>query len=312
MIFAGDKAIDEFGGQVADPDPELTNSWSSYSTWSSLFRFPVEEGSLAAVEITKDADGAVRHFSFDRLVHDRAEFVSAIGEKGVYFAPVFQDEQENVLTTGQYPQGYGLYYIPYRYSDKTQVYGSGNNTYHHATFDFDGLAMLLPMSENSLVVSLQAEEDRDLLHMVTWEDGCCYYNALRLSDGALLRQVEVADCTAAELNTKLFPEEGKLLIRGSGWLGLVEAGEEAKLDFVCSLPEDFRLPMPEAILYQDGTLYLTALEWLENGQGFYLAACTADGLGYCGSWISNLVDAHTSSNSKGYISPVSIEIPGKS
>lgn len=305
-LFRGSYAIDEIGGSVGegDPDPSIQGA---YPHWTQLFRFPVQEGSRVSVEITKDTDGAVRDFSFNMLNNPQIYFVHAFGEEGLYFAPVFTDDAGNVLQSGEYPEGYGLYYVPYRYTEQEVLYRNGGNGYYHATFDFENLRLLRPMSSNSLVISLQAEEERDVLHAVTWEDGSCRYNALRLSDSMLLSSIEVTQCTAAEVSQKLFPEEGKLVLQGSGWLALVDI-RAPKLDFVCRLPENWHLGMPDDILYRDGTLYMTALEWVEAGQGFYLAACAPEGLGYCGSWISNLTDRHTTSNSKGYIRPTRIRI----
>lgn len=307
-IFRGDKGIDEFYDGMGDRDEPGTAG--AYRSWVSHFRFPVEEGSMVEVAVTKYPDGSIRDYNFNTLSGTQVSFVAEPAREGLYFAPVFTDGDGKVLTTGRYPEGNGVYYLPYIYSDESQLI-RGADTYYHSTFDFSSLKRIYPMSDNSCALGFCAQEERDLLHLLTWEEGTFYYASVRLSDGAQLHRIPVMPCDSAALSFQYYPQQQLLIVKTQEQLALVSIGEAPAVELVARLPKELYMRLPETVLYQDGALYMAVMEWLDEGRGFRVTQCSADGLGFSGWFCTNLNDAYTSSNSKGYIQPRSVTILGK-
>lgn len=260
---------------------------AAYDKWCELFRFPVMPGDAVEITLTRDYDGGIRDISINSSGAETTPYVNFVyfaADEGLYFCPSFSYGDGTIITTGQYPEGYGLYYIPYLPLEGQAVrYGE---TYLEATFDFDALELVYGMETTDQMAAMETSADGKRLHLLTQEGGNYYYSALDLATGEVTQKVEIMASGGASYD--FFPEQELLFLRDGQQAALVYIGENAKVEFVADWPRDSMMDMPSSIDYEDGVLYLTSLAWYEGEYCLCLAVLDENGLGYNSCYSCNL------------------------
>ena len=273
----------------------------AFDKWMELFRFPILEDQKIEVSLTKDYDGAVRELSFNLIDAPQIGFDSYVAQEGIYLSPFYRDWEGNPILTGAFPEGYGLYYIPFEVVHPDNVKADGR-TLSTVTYDFGALELVCGLAPEDKVVAMEANGDESQLHMVLLEDGMYRYSVLDLRSRQIIRNMDIAPAEKDSDCWYRFFQEQELLYLGLGTkAALVDISAEPKVEFVVAWPEEVTAYLPESILYTDGVLYMTALDWKDNEQIFYLAACDENGLGYFGHYYSSLKRREANSGN-GYVS----------
>jgi len=222
---------------------------------------------------------------------------TCVWDEGMYFAPVYTSYEGQPLPGGEYPMGYGLYHIPFQVDGNVEFHSE--TTKYAGRFDHDNMELIYPLEPEDLVVAMAADDN--VLHLIVREDGIFRYCTLDLAGRRVTHRIDLME--AGEnvwCNYKFFLYEGLIYVRSGDQIALLDVSGEPSLEFIVSMPEEIEMSIPAAVRYRDGTLYATALEWVdrEDKTGLeyrsmkanYLAAIDAEGLGYFGYYYSDLTD----------------------
>lgn len=256
--------------------------------WMDRFRFPIQPGHAVKVSITRDEGGAVRDAGINVEGGSNAacvDFINYIAEEGMYFSPVFQYGDGTPILTGEFPEGYGLYYIPYQPLESSVIFDENKMT--EATFDYDALELVYPLDPADTLVAMEASADGSALHLLTRENGTYFYSLLDFQSRRVVTKVEIMEGENGP-GYCFYPEQELLLVRTSGRAALVKLGEEARMEFAAPWPEDLAYSPPESVLYEDGVLYGAGLEYHEQEYALCLTVFDSGGLAYCGYYSTNL------------------------
>lgn len=286
-------------------DPYETAEMEDYRRWMELFRFPVQPGQKVEMTITKDMDGKVRDIKYDLWDAPRIEFITYVTMEGMYFTPKFVDVDGKVLTTGEYPEGYGLYYIPFKFADNIDPALVGEDEICSSEFDFDNLELVYGLDDTDQILATESDEAGARLHMLAMDDGVYTYCALDLVTGQIVSQVEIMPDESQERGSyshEFFPEQELLYLWHNSKVALVDISWTPKVEFISNWPEGIHANPPESILYRDGVLYMTDLNWYDGAQVFSLSACDENGLDYFGYCRSNLQEPEETTSGGNYIS----------
>lgn len=250
-----------------------------YTLWAERFKFPVIPGQEVVISVSKDAGGNINDLEYNFSQCPTVSFPYYVAEDGMYFSPVFRGFEDELLTTGEYAMGYGIYYIPFRAVENV-MRADGGKTVPISVFDFENLELVYALEPAGEVLTM--EENGGQLHILMEEAGQIVYNRLDLSTGEFAARLELgADFS---YNDQLFLEQELLLLNGEDSMMLVNLAGEPKVEFVIAVPEEADTNGYEDIRYEDGKLYLLASGWTDDGDCFILAMCDADGMHYYGKY----------------------------
>ena len=257
----------------------------SYRQWNEYFRFPVQPGDTVNVIVGKDDRGAVMEIGLHTDGNENGVhigFTAIAAENGMYFAPVFQRwNSGEVIESGEYVYGYGLYYIPLKPAEG--IHGDRPAM----TFDFEGLELVHSLAPTDRLIAMEESADGMGLHLLTMEDGIYIYSLLDISGRELLDRTEILQ-TDADARWAFYPEQELLYLMAGDKAALVTTGEKSRVEFTAAWPEEVQWVVPTRVRYTGGVLYGTSLEWHEQARGVCLMALDEKGLGYLGYYISNL------------------------
>lgn len=294
-----------YDGVTPTFDSYETEVLEDYKRWMELFRFPLQPGQKVDMTVTKDIDGKVRNIDYNLWDAPQIEFITYVAQEGMYFTPRFVDMDGKVLTTGEYPEGYGLYYIPFQFNENIDPALVGEDEICSGKFDFDNLELVYGLDDTDQILAIQADEAGTRLHMLTLDDGIYSYCSFDLNARQIVHQIAIMPDEIQEAwdyDYAFFEEQGLLYLWHNGHVALVNLSGSPKVEFISDWPEGVNANLPESILYRDGVLYMTDLNWYEGAQVFGLSACDENGLGYFGYCRSNLQEPDEQSPGGNYIS----------
>lgn len=272
-----------------------------YRQWTQLFRFPLLPGQKAMIDLFKDTDGEVRDVNFSLIDGANAAFITYSQNEGMYFSPSFQTWDNQPITTGEFVKGYGLYYIPFCPAEGIDLALTEENERVDGTFDFENLELIYSLEPGESLVAMEANADESCLQMLTREDGVYCYCVLDLTTRKITHRVPITQDDGQGCEYRFFQKQKLLYLKLADCAALVDISETPKVEFVAPWPAEVAVCMPEDVIYKHGVLYLTALDWADSQQIFYLAAINETGLGYCGYYYSSL-KRHNASGGNGYVS----------
>lgn len=278
-----------------------------YQTWTRLFRFPVQPEDVLLITVSRDADGAVRDIGVNMDGSESAAYVwfsSHSTEEGLYFSPVFQDGEGKPITTGEFPEGYGLYYIPYKPTEHAVIVDGQSVV--KGTFDFDGLELVYALEPSDELMAMEESADGSALHLLTREEGTYCYSLLDLQSRRIETKLEILTAERG-MGYSFYPEQELLMLKGFGQAALVKMGGDAQVELLGQWPDEWGVWLPESILYENGVLYGASLEWYEKEYAVCLTVFDSGGLDYCGYYGSNLNNESYHSGSA-YIQKETVEL----
>ena len=147
--------------------------------------------------------------------------------------------------------------------------------------------MVYSLEPSDRLVGMEVSADGQGLHLLTREEGQYFYCLFDISSRQLLSRTQILE-TSADALWAFYPEQELLYLIAGDQMGLVRTGEESQVEFVAEWPEEETWILPEAVRYENGTLYGLRLEWYKENYGVCMIACDENCLGYLGYYISNL------------------------
>ena len=191
------------------------NGEGFYKSFLELFRFPVQEGQTVTVTAARNDAGNI--YSIDLQFTDCPELysVSYVGSEGIYFLPIFLDENQNPLPY-ESPYGHGVYFAPWKVTDTydTTVYVAP---------DLNKLRLLIPLEETLCIDHIDINGDLDECRILSREGEGYFLTVWDLTTGDVKTRLEVLPHDPDRISRGVFHEdEGYLLITAQEHIALVD------------------------------------------------------------------------------------------
>lgn len=233
-----------------------------YDAFKQLFRFPVLEDQIVSVTLEKSAEGNITALYYNMETDVQISILNDATGNGIYCIPVYRaSNRSTTVIPGEYALGSGLYFIPWKAADSTQViYENGRQA---ITLDVANAENLYPLPETAWVCGLRVEEQTNTAWILSLEEGVYVLTWLDLAEGKVLSRLELMPCGPApeESLPVWYVRDGLMAVRASGALALVTTEDSPNLEFVVALGEaaaGFYYFEQETgnMIYEDGVLYL--------------------------------------------------------
>ncbi len=284
-----------------DSYTELNNAIRDY------FSFPVHDGDLLEVRVYKNEAGMVTELSVGTWEYT-TEFrtLSAVTPNGAYFA--FDCGEDIDFSNSK--DGCGIYCLP---SGASLVYEGVT----YPTVDIDGLDMVYPLDESTIVENMFYDEERDVITLVTVENDKFMFTVIDANTMETLQRIEIDEREEDGGVWQVSIEEDFFVIYLSGKrLAVLEIHEndEYTLEFVADFMSDsqnelFWYNSNSAKAYDGERLAISWSREIEDSPysdcGFYIAVYDKTGLLYYGEYLSGLMTGRNGSDYNYYCQPVS-------
>lgn len=205
--------------------------WESYEEHGAYhllmkaFRFPVQEDHMVTVGIGKNDAGAVNSLDFNSVTGPSLEFLADVTDEGVWFVPVFLDENGAPLPY-ESPEGHGIYHIPWKL-DHTVTYGGYSRS---LTLDVAKAERVAELDETVPILDIIIDADEKEAWMLTKEDGQLVLTRQDLAAGVEDMRAELLPLEDEGLHFVDFLEDGGyLLVCSAGSVTLVDKENGAVL-----------------------------------------------------------------------------------
>lgn len=224
-------------------DYSWSNDRSEYDAFFDHFRFPVQEDTIVEVSIEKDEVGNITGIGFYPENAPQLYFVTTVNETGLYFVPIFRDAAGNPLT-GEYPDGLGIYYIPWKDTGNERSYNFGNGIVVKTLVrpDAENAVNRYPLPAGLDIQQLEISDDASTAWMLTREDGKLWFSVLDLENR---REVNRFEVLPAEESTDAY---STYWTHNGRWMMVCTAADVALID----LTEDCSLVMTSPVQEHDG------------------------------------------------------------
>ncbi len=201
-------------------------AWTSRSEFarrfSELFRFPVQPGEQVTVTAARDSVGILSEYGFSAQGDTTLYLEGEVSDEGVYFLPVFQDDQGQPLDY-ESPQGHGLYFAPWKLTEESVEYDDGSIV-PRAEPDLDRLELVTPFDPTGSVVQLELDVEADRGWLLTKDADNYVLSVVELSTGKILsKTTAIPRPKEAKYNYGRFVlDDGYVLVSSPEHLALLE------------------------------------------------------------------------------------------
>ena len=193
----------------------------SYHGFLSRFRFPVRAEDIVSVTVEKNAAGGICSVDFMPLSSPELSFAGECTAEGVWFVPMFRDENGMPLTY-QSPEGHGIYFAPWKTVNTTVTYYTQNGRRTLITPDLSQLRLVYPLADDLLIdaIGIAGGEAR----LLTRQADTYTLTIIDLSSGAVTLELEVLphDPEFIGYSGSFLEENGHILITAQQKLALVD------------------------------------------------------------------------------------------
>lgn len=232
----------------------------SYKDFCNLFRFPVLPDQIASIKICKDELGNIRDVYYNMENDIQISVINAATEEGLYCIPVYlKDFATNQVIPGEYAQGMGVYFIPWKEIHDGSV---TSQSHQPVTLDVANAKNIWPLPETAVVYRLEVDEDTQTAWMLSLEDGVYVLTRLDLAEQQVLDRLElmVYDPESGESQPSLYISNGLMMVCVGEQLALVTT-QTPRVEFIVPMGEArngfyYFTGKTGAMLYEDGVLYL--------------------------------------------------------
>lgn len=277
----------------------------SYVPLMQAFRFPVQPGHTLSVTVQKDDMDQVVGIELYPENGPELHFLSDTCEEGVWFIPIFRDENGAPLPY-ESPEGHGIYFIPWRRDD---LYGWPKGEPEPVTLDVKKARLCYPLDESLPIQHLVMDAENETARMLTLEDGVYILTTCDLKTGTEIHRLPLLPFAPdeADLTAHFFQEGEYLLFQLQDRIALTDAAGE-RLLLTAPEGQDLRFgaryfdPATGDLRFDGETLILTDTAWFREGT-FWAAAWRQDELTYYGEYDCTLMR----NNDHWYYSYVSAE-----
>ena len=231
-----------------------------YEAFFARFRFPVQPEHIVAITVGKDDLRRIVEIQMEPLNGPELYFVSDVNAHGVWFVPIFQDENGNPLPYDS-PAGHGVYHAPWKVT--------GSSGYEDAridlvTPDMDALELLIPLDESLRILDMEIDSDSGTVWMLTNEEGSCILSRISLATGETRKTKTLTlDPNAESIYASFVRDDGYLLVTGQEQIALVSEADVGLLLTAADLVGEgnraaYYTPHEGSIRFDGENLYLMA------------------------------------------------------
>ena len=195
----------DYFSTVWDDDPADFAEWVElYGNYSflgltELFRFPVGEEEIVEVSATRNGYGLLTGMDYYPQNGPDISVICCLNDLGAYCIPRYRSSYDaSEIQTGEYRDGMGLYFIPWRELEgKQQSVEAGGElrTLQVVALDTDRAENILPMDGDVIVYGLEVAEDGKSAWMISLEDGWYVLTRLDLENARVMERLEVLPLT---------------------------------------------------------------------------------------------------------------------
>ena len=276
----------------------------SFVPLMQAFRFPVQENHIISVTVQKD--DADRMVGIELYPENGPElhFLSDISDQGVWFVPVFRDENGAPLPY-ESPEGHGIYFIPWKHDD---LYLWSEGQPEPVTLDVKKARLCYPLDENLRIEHMVIDAEAGTAQMLTLEDGQYFLTTCDLESGKETAGLAILPFDPNDPDTTAnFSREGDyLLLLLQSNIALTDAaGETLLLTAPTSNDQDINVANldPKNIdHYFDGETLFIAGFYSSRPYRFAITAWSEGAQTYYGEYSCTL----TEGNEDWYYSPVEL------
>ena len=277
----------------------------SFIPLMQAFRFPVQENHIISVTVQKD--DADRMIGIELYPENGPElhFLSDISDQGVWFVPVFRDENGAPLPYDS-PRGHGIYFIPWRHDD---LYLWTEGRPEPVTLDVKKARLCYPLDENLRIEHMVIDAEAGTAQMLTLEDGQYFLTTCDLESGRETARLAISPFDPDDgVTSASFHREGEhLLLTIQSRIALTDAaGETLLLTAPDALAQNFNSrsydPDTGDLRFDGETLILADTAWFREGS-LWAAAWRQDELVCYGEYDCSI----TRGNDNWYYSYVTAE-----
>lgn len=259
---------------------------TSYRDLMEAFRFPVQPGHIMSVTVDKDDAGRVVGVELSAKSGPELHFLSDVNADGVWFVPVFRDENGAPLPY-ESPEGHGIYFIPWKHYGNIR-YTTGDKEI--VMLDVEKAARIFPLEESLRIDHVDIDAGSGTAQMLTLEDGHYILTTCDLERGTVRSRLALLPHAPADPDgTAAFRQEGEyLLIHAQGNIALTDAaGETLYLTAPDTMDQTFGgrffAPGTGDLRFDGEQLTLIGTTWYQDGT-FWTAAWRQGELAYYGEY----------------------------
>jgi hypothetical protein len=162
----------------------LDTMWMLSQLFESTFRFPVREGDMATIEVSRDPDGQLSE-SFRPDNGLSLSSVCDMNAEGIWFLLDFYDNDG--VRPYQSPMGHGIYHIPWK-PDDLQPEQSDQVEIEPNVSE---LRLSVPLEAGPRNKALLVDPARKLIHLLTLEDGMYVLSTYDMDSGTQSARLEL-------------------------------------------------------------------------------------------------------------------------
>ncbi len=192
----------------------------NYREFFSAFRFPVQESHIVSVTVGKDDAGRINSLEMFPENGPELRFISDVNADGLWFVPVFQNEDGTPLAY-ESPAGHGIYFVPW-YKSGTIRYTSGEKD--QVLPDVDKAERIFPLEEGLIIEQMEIDAEAGEAWMLTREGNSYFLTSCDLTSGDTLARIEVLphDPNIESGEGQFQMDDGYLLVTAQNKIALVE------------------------------------------------------------------------------------------
>lgn len=284
---------------------------NSYYAFNSAFRFPVQEDDITRISVAKDSQGSIVSVDFEMESSPYLDFISALNDSGCYALPIFRSYADETPLDAEYPDGYGIYYIPWKETGNTSgfVYEDGQQvTKAEVSLDFANAVNIYPMDSDTMAYSMEVNEDATKAWLLTEEDGISVVTVLDLANKTCLNRIALF---GGEHDVSWILEEGLMVVYSETDMALLDTSGNGELIFTADISEYPQCrkycisyePAVDVMEFDGRDLILVSSRWEYDNGAFGAMVVNADGVQFLGEYDCSIFDG----NNPGYYSYISIE-----
>ena len=277
----------------------------SFVPLMQAFRFPVQPDHIMAVTVGKDSADRIVDIGLSPENGPELHFLSDISDQGVWFVPVFRDENGAPLPY-ESPAGHGIYFIPWKHDD---LYLWSEGQPEPVTLDVKKARLCYPLDEDLRIEHMVIDAEAGTARMLTLEDGQYFLTTCDLESGKETARLNILPFDPDDPDTTAnFSREGDyLLLLLQSNIALTDAAGETLL---LTAPESkehhfgarYFDPDTGDLRFDGETLILADTAWFREGS-LWAAAWRQDELVYYGEYDCSI----TRGNDNWYYSYVTAE-----
>ncbi len=280
--------------QLMDEDIWNPEVEAVYGALFEAFRFPVREEEVVEVSAHTSDIGLISSYEFNALMNTQLRFYGTSTAQGLYFLPVFQDEQGKPLAY-ESPAGHGLYFAPWKRAEEQTVwYGSDETKPLEVVVpDVAQAVLLTPIDPSLSIQNLRLDVEADRLWLLTRDEDSFDLQILTLSTGAVVAQTAAIPRDPDTDYADFVLEEEYILVTSDDQLALLDQLGRPLLTAPVERPGE-RYYIPAAFtpsqdaLWFDGEHLILACRGETHSTAFWVCVYRQGKLLYHGEFDSSL------------------------